>query len=413
MRNSESKIKCPECGHDIDVNDILYHQLQEKAEQKYSKKYEDDKQKIRAEKEALKKEREEFGDKLETEINKAVRKEKASIEKKIRTKVQEEQDDIIKSLQIELNEKSKEARETKKIKIENEKLKRDKDELRSTIELEYQEKINETLAEEKKKIQIAEENRSKLKNAEQEQVIKQLNEKLKEAQQKAEQGSMQIQGEAQELVIEEWLGENFSLDSVEEIKKGHNGADTLQIIHTRTRQNCGSIYYESKRAKNFSQDWIEKFKNDIKDKNADIGVLVTKTMPPKMDRLGQIDGIWICTFEEFKSLCFVLREQIIKVSSAVSSQENRGEKTAMLYNYLTSNEFRLQVEAIVGGFTQMKSDLESEQRSMKKIWSQRQKQIDKVLINTTEMYGSIKGIAGNAIQSVPLLELPTTEDDEE
>ena len=125
-----------------------------------------------------------------------------------------------------------------------------------------------------------------------------------------------------------------------------------------------------------------------------------------MDRLGLIDGVWVCSFDEFKGLCTVLRESVIQISSAIVTQENKGDKMGMLYDFLTSNEFQMQIEAIVEGFTQMKTDLESEQRSMRGIWKKRERQIEKVLLNTTRMYGSIKGIAGNAVQAIPLLELP-------
>jgi len=186
----------------------------------------------------------------------------------------------------------------------------------------------------------------------------------------------------------------------------------LQIVNTRTSKNCGSIYYESKRTKGFQGDWIGKFKGDIRAKGADIGVLVTESMPTDMDRIGLKDGVWICSFDEFKGLCAVLRESIIRLNNAVVSQENKGEKMGMLYDYLTSNEFRLQIEAIVEGFTQMQSDLESEKRSMQGIWKKREKQIQKVVLNTTYMYSSIKGIAGNAIQPIKLLELPNPENSE-
>jgi hypothetical protein len=125
-----------------------------------------------------------------------------------------------------------------------------------------------------------------------------------------------------------------------------------------------------------------------------------------MDRMGLKDGVWICSFEEFKGLCLVLRESIIQISGAVASQENRGDKMAMLYDYLTSNEFKLQIEAIVEGFSQMSTDLESEKRAMMGIWKKREKQIQKVLLNTSFMYSSIKGIAGNAVQPIKMLELP-------
>jgi hypothetical protein len=122
--------------------------------------------------------------------------------------------------------------------------------------------------------------------------------------------------------------------------------------------------------------------------------------------MGLKDGIWICSFDEFKGLCSVLRESIIQISNIVSSQENKGDKMQMLYNYLTSNTFHSQVEAIVEGFSQMRVDLESEKRALQRIWKQREKQIEKVTINTIDMHSSIKGIAGNAIQSVSALELP-------
>ena len=135
-------------------------------------------------------------------------------------------------------------------------------------------------------------------------------------------------------------------------------------------------------------------------------------MPTGMKRMGLKEGIWICNYDEFKGLCAVLRESIVQLSTAISSQDNKGDKMEMLYTFLTGNAFRMQVEAIVEGFTQMKSDLESEKRSMQRIWKQRDKQIEKVITNTIDMYGSIKGIAGNAVQSVKALELPG-EDDED
>jgi len=236
---------------------------------------------------------------------------------------------------------------------------------------------------------------------------KKLTEEMKR---KQEQGSMQLQGEVQELAIEEWLAEQFPLDTIDEIKKGARGGDCIQIVNTRTAQNCGAIYYESKRTKDFQPTWIEKFKADIRAKGANIGVLVTEVMPSDMKRMGLKDGIWICNYDEFKGLCAVLRQSIIQLNSAVSSQENKGDKMHMLYDFLTSNTFRMQIEAIVEGFTQMKTDLETEKRSFARIWKQREKQIDKVTLNTIEMHASIKGIAGNAIQVVKALELPGDED---
>ena len=216
---------------------------------------------------------------------------------------------------------------------------------------------------------------------------------------------MQLQGEVQELAIEEWLKEKYPFDTIDEVKKGARGADCMQIVHTRESQNCGRIYYESKRTKDFQKSWIEKFKADMREKGADIGVLVTDVMPSDMQRMGLYEGIWICSFEEFKGLSAVLREQIIKIHHAMKSQENKTDKMSLLYGFLTSNEFKMQIEAIVEAFTTMQSDLDSEKRSMQRIWKQREKQIEKVLDNTINMYGSIRGIAGNAIGNIKALEL--------
>jgi len=272
--------------------------------------------------------------------------------------------------------------------------------------------LNEEIAREKEKLQKAADDAASLKISEKEHVIEQLRKQLTEAQRKAEQGSMQIQGEVQELAIEEFLATEYPLDTIEEIKKGVRGADCLQIVHTRTSTHCGTIYYESKRTKDFSEGWIEKFKQDIREKGADIGVLVTQTMPADMPTMGIRDGVWVCSFEEIKGLSRVLRHHLVTMSNALVAEENRGDKMNMLYTYLTGNEFKMQVEAIVEGFTQMEADLTKERRAMDKLWKQRQKQIDKVLENTIGMHASIKGIAGASAPDIPLLELGT-EDDEE
>ncbi|MDH4263591.1 MAG: DUF2130 domain-containing protein [Spirochaetia bacterium] len=413
MSLDSNNIKCPSCGHQIDVSEILSHQIEEEIKKKYNDQLSEERSKFKVQEDQIKAQQKELEiekKNIESKIESGIKNEKIKIETLLKKKLEEEQSEFVKGLQNELNEKSEQVKELNKSKVEIEKLKREKDELRDAIELEIQQKLNVTLHQEREKIQKTEEAKAIMKISERDQLIDQLNEKLKEAQRQAEQGSMQRQGEAQELVIEEWLSGQFPFDTIEEIKKGAQGADCFQIVNTADRQNCGSIYYESKRTKNFQPAWIEKFKADIRRKNADIGVLVTEVMPADMERMGQKDGIWVCTFEEFKSLCVVLRETLVLLSNAAATQENKGEKMVMLYGFLTSNEFRLQIEAIVEGFTQMQMDLEKEKNAMKGIWSKREKQIEKVLLNTTHMYSSIRGIAGNAVKALPLLELGQEED---
>lgn len=305
----------------------------------------------------------------------------------------------------ELNEKSEKLKELSKSKAEIEKLKREKDEIKDAVEADAQIKLTEILIIEKEKISRMADDRNELKLKELQKQLADQKKLTDDMKRKQEQGSMQLQGEVQELAIEEWLAITFPLDTIDEIKKGARGGDCIQIVNTREHQNCGAIYYESKRTKDFQATWIEKFKNDIRDKRADIGVLVTEVLPKDMERMGLKDGIWICTYEEFKGLSNVLRQSIIQIANAVATQENKGDKMVMLYDFLTSNEFKLQIEGIVEGFTQMKEDLSSEKRAMERIWKQREKQIDKVTLNTIHMHGAIKGIAGNAVKSVIALEL--------
>lgn len=410
---SNTQIKCPTCGTSIDVQDILSHQLEEELKIKYNSQLTEEKKKFEREHEILNKAKEEFElqkqkehELFQEKLDAKLKIEKKQIEDKLNKKYQDEQSEQFAMLQRELNEKSEQIKELNTTKAEIEKLKREKSELKESIEAESQLKINQTIQEEREKIRKSEEDKNELRFKELQKQLEDQKKLTEEMKRKQEQGSMQLQGEVMELAIEEWLATQFPLDTIVEIKKGARGGDCVQIINTRNSQNCGSIYYESKRTKDFQSGWIEKFKADIRTKGANIGVLVTDAMPSDMERMGMRDGIWICTYDEFKGLCAVLRESIIQISSAIASQENKGDKMQLLYDYLTSNTFRLQVEAIVEGFTQMKIDLESEKRAMQSIWKKREKQIDKVTVNTIDMHGAIRGIAGNAIQNVKMLDLP-------
>lgn len=412
-----NQIKCPNCGTIIDVQDILAHQLEEEIRLKYQKQLDSEKdqyiqaqEKLKLERDSFeelkKKENELFQERLSTKI----REEKKLIEQKLRNQLLEEQSDQLKAIQDELALKSEQVKELNRAKADIERLKREKDEARELAEAESQKRLNEILLVEKDKIRRSEEERNEMRMKELEMKLEDQKKLTEEMKRKQEQGSMQLQGEVQELAIEEWLMNQFPLDTIDEIKKGARGGDCIQVVHTRSRQNCGRIYYESKRTKDFQPAWIEKFKADMREKEADIGVLVTEAMPSNMDRMGLRDGVWICTFDEFKGLSGVLRESLIQVSNALSSQENKGDKMNLLYDYLTSNTFRMQVEAIVEGFTSMKNALESEKRAMQRIWKEREKQIEKVIANTIDMHASIRGIAGSAIQEVKSLELGSSND---
>ena len=420
MSDQESRIECPNCGQQIDVNDLLYHQLESEIKKDYNaklalqeKQFSTRQKAIEDAQRAIDKAKTELEEQVTSRVNEDLKAAKAALSERLKRQIENEQQERFAALEKELTEKTEQVRALNKAKADIARLEREKASLKETVELELQVKLNQQISEERKKIRIQESERAQLVITEREQIIGQLKNQLAEAHRKAEQGSTQLQGEAQELEIESWLATQFPLDIIEEIKKGAQGADCVQIVNTQSHKACGTIYYESKRTKRFQPAWIEKFKTDIRDRNADIGVLVTAAMPDDMERMGQRDGVWICSFSEFKGLCVVLRESLIHLSQAIATQENKGDKMGMLYDFLTGNEFRLQIEAIVEGFTQLQSDLETEKRAMQGIWKKREKQIEKVLLNTNHMYQSVRGIAGSAIQAVPQLELVVDSADDE
>ncbi len=390
-----NKITCPNCGHEIDIENLIQAGAKDAL----------DKQ-LAIQKAAFEKAKEE-------EIQSILKEQKQKQQEKeeeLRKKILSEQEEAKSELEKELKEKSEQVKELNKLKIEKARLEREKEELKDSIQAESEKEFNQRLVEEKQKLQKNAEEKFELQIAE---LKKQLADQMaltEEMKKRQEQGSMQLQGEVQELAIEKYLTETYRLDEIQEIKKGDMGADSVQIVNTTYRQNCGSIYYESKRTKTFQESWISKFKDDIQSRGADIGVLVTAVYPKDMTRMGIKDGIYICSYEEFKALSGILREALIKISDTKSLQENKHEKSAVLYNYLTSTEFRFQIETIMNAFVSMQQDLESEKRAMNKIWKKREKEIQNVISATTDMYGSIQGIAGNAVQPVKALEFPLLED---
>ncbi len=359
--------------------------------------------KLQAEKEAVEKQKLKF----DAHVKKAVQEKQRILKEEVR----EEYAGRVKTLEEEVKEKSDKVKELNKAKAEIERLKLAKDEMESEIELKAQKKIAETVNEERAKIKQFEEEKAKqrimeaeLKITEYKTNIDQLKDDLKKAEQKANQVPAPWKGGAQELAIEEWLEVKFPYDAIVKIKKGQRGADCLQTVRD-SGKDCGTIYYESKRTGSFRKDWIDKFNADIREKKADIGVLVTQTMPRGMERFGPKDGIWICSFDEFKGLCHVFRDFLIRMSKAVDTQKGKKNKMAMLYDYLTSNEFRLYAEDIVQSFVQMEKGLNAEKRAMERIWKQREKQIERGLGGIARMVGAIEDIAGNAIQPPASLEL--------
>ena len=417
---TQSTIKCPNCGTEINIEEALYSKLQTKFEidiESERKKYKSAMLNLTAQKEKLEEQEVAFNLKLQKALNNQLAKEKIKMQyeltNNIKATLQKENALQLQQLQTELSEKSKQLQELNLQKAKVAQLEREKEELSSKIKAESQIELNKQIQLERQKVLKETELAGEMKLKAKEEQLEQIKKQLDDAKRKAEQGSQQIQGEAQETSIEDYLQLNFKYDVIEEVSKGAFGADCIQIINTPDFQNCGRICYESKNTKSFSNDWIKKLKHDMLEANSDVGVLVTAAMPKDMQRMGYIDGIWVCSYEEFKGSAALIREAVIGVYKASRSQENRADKMSLLYSYFTGNEFSMQLQSIVEGFVAMQEELNKQKRSVMASWKRQQKHIDSVLLNTTNMYGSIKGIAGNAIANVEALELEHFEEEED
>lgn len=405
-------INCPKCDEPIDVNELIYNEMRIQLTNEFNTRLLQDKQLLDQKNETLDKERAELL-KLRTEINTAIEigagkrisQERAKLEKVLRQQIQEEKQQELNSYKEQLAERIKDSRNLNKLRADYQKLEREKIEMKEKLEAESEERITRLISEERKFIKKKAEEKSELIIAEKEHIIDQLRAQIAEAGRKAEQGSSQLRGEVMETEFEDYLRQNFPADKVEEVKKGTKGADCLHIVNDIFQKPCGSIYYEIKRTKVFQPSWLSKFKTDLRDRNANIGVLVTETYPKGVERITMIDGIWICSFEEAKGLCSVLRESLILLHDAKAAQSGKSGKMEILYNYMVSNEFRMQIEAIVEAFTTMQKSLMHEKRAMEAIWKQRQKELANVIINTTHIYSSIRAIAGNSVKPIKQLEL--------
>jgi hypothetical protein len=381
-----TQVKCPNCGTQFEPNDAIREEVEKELRSKAA--------------DWQKKKNEEFQLKLEEEKKRI----QQSLEENIRKNIAGDFENKLRLL--EQNNKDNEEKLKAARQKEYEFLKKEQDLLNKEREIDIQ--LQKMLLEERSKladiIRKEETERNSLKDTEYQLKVKELEEKLEaqrklaeEMKRKAEQGSMQSQGEAQELALEELLRAAFPFDVVTEVGKGVRGADCIQTVRNGFGQECGKIIFESKRTKDFANDWIEKLKADMRSQGADVAVIVTQALPKDMNSFGEKEGVWICSFAEARAVVALLRDAIIKIFNAAKRQENRGDKMHVLYDYLTSREFAEQWQAIREGFMSMKLSIQKERDAMEKLWKAREKQLEKVLLNAAHIRGSIEGISGTDV----------------
>jgi hypothetical protein len=411
-------IKCPNCGSEYPLEEALNDELKENIEREkqalrkqmmdYKKVKEEELQKKDEEFRKIAEQQETvFQQRLENEL----KLQNVQLEESLRKKLAIDFENQLKVLQQsaeENEEKLKESRRKELEYLQKEKALKIKEE---EMELQIQrqlmaerEKLKEQLTAEQAERMSVKDQEYQLRTKELEKQIEDQKKLVDEMKRKAEQGSMQMQGEVQELLLEEMLQATFPFDLVSEVGKGVRGADCIQTVRNGFGTEVGKIIYESKRTKDFALDWIEKLKADMRQLGADVAVIVTQAFPKDMDRFGEKDGVYICSFAEVRSVALLLRNGLLKVADVRKSGENKGDKMVMLYDYLTGHEFGEQWKAIREGFMSMKLSIQKERDAMERLWKAREKQLEKVLLNAAHIRGSVEGIAGADSVNLNLLD---------
>jgi len=413
-----TQIKCPNCSHVFQMEDAVSEEYKKELREKmneYIKKKEEEN--VKKQEEFFKKEQallQQIQQK-ETEYSNRLSQEKIklqqSLEENLRKSISADFENQLRLLQQSNKDNEIKLQEARNMQLEylrkEQELKNKEQELEIQIQkqlLAEREKITDEVRRLEEQKVHARETEHQLKMKEMEKQLDDQKKLIDQMKRKAEQGSMQLQGEVQELLLEDLLKNAFPFDEINEVGKGAKGADCIQTIRNQFGQECGKIIYESKRTQHFSADWIEKLRVDMRTQDADIAVIVTQAMPKDMDQFGERNGVWICTFAEVSALAHILRDGIIKIFTATRSQENKGDKMHLLYDYLTGREFAEQWKAIREGFLSMKISIQRERDAMEKLWKAREKNLEKVLLNAAHIRGSIEGIAGQDSIDLNLLE---------
>lgn len=409
LQTTAVPVKCPHCGNKFSPEEAIGHDIRVQMEKEFERQMAENAKRV--EERIRRQEQEKYSSQIRLveddrrqKTNRLRELENASVnlaQRELQLKEKEERSEM--EMKRRLLEREKVIREqVEKTAIEKarlevmegaQKLARD----RETLDLQMKKRIQEESE------RVREEER--MKNAE---LQKKLDDQVKlvnEMKRKSEQGSMQMQGEVQELAIENYLTTTFSRDRIEEVSKGKRGGDCVHVVLDDYNRECGRILYESKRTKHFSYEWIGKLKDDMRLQQAGLGVIVTEALPDGMTRFCEMEGVWICTFPEFKALALLFRHNLIRIGEVLSSQENRGDKMQLIYSYVTGNEFKQKLEAAFESFRDMQEDLIKEKTLFTSQWARREKRLFKAMENLVSLYGDVRGIAGGAVQEIRALEM--------
>ncbi len=417
---TEPTITCPKCKNEIKLTESLAAPLIESTRQEFEKQLAQKEADI-AKRETSIREREEVLSKAKESIDEQVaeklRQERPKIAedeaKKAKLALGTDLDHKTKEiteLQEILKQKDEKLTEAQKAQVELIRKQRELDDAKREIDLTVEKRVQEGLATVREQSQKEAEEKLKLKVMEKEQTIASMQKQIEELKRRAEQGSQQLQGEVQELALEELLITKFPRDIIEPVPKGEHGGDILHRVSSPFGQTCGTILWESKRTKNWSDSWLGKLREDQRAAKAEMAVIVSQVLPKGVETFELIDGVWVTHPRAAVPVAMTLRNTLIEVACARQAGEGQQTKMEMVYQYLTGPRFRQRVQAIVEAFSSMQEDLDKEKKSIMKQWAKREEQIHRVMQATVGMYGDLQGIAGKTLQEIEGLGFPAIED---
>jgi hypothetical protein len=411
---SEPVIVCPNCQHEMKLTESLAAPLLQQTRRQFEQRLASKDREILAREAAVKEQQE------------AVAREKASVAEQVAATLKAEREKVaaeeakkarlalnadleqrareLKDLQQILAEKDAKLGEAQKVQAELLKKQRELDDAKRELDLTVEKKVQESLIAVRDKARQEAEDSLKLKVTEKEEQIASMQRQIEELRRKAEQGSQQLQGEAFELELETVLRAKFPRDLIEPVPKGEFGGDVLHRVVGPAGQVCGTILWETKRTKNWSDGWLGKLREDQRTARAEIALLVSNALPKGVETFDQVDGVWVTEPRCMVPVALALRQTLIELAGARQASEGQQTKMELVYQYLTGPRFRHRIEAIVERFSDMQADLERERKAMTRLWAKREEQLRAVMDATVGMYGDLQGIAGRSMQEIATLD---------
>jgi hypothetical protein len=415
----EPTIICPKCKTEILLTESLAAPLVEATRQQFEEKLSKKDDEIALREQALRdKEKQvseakrgleqqvadQVAEQLKSERQRVIEEESKKAKQATATELESKTRELA-DLQEVLNSREEKLAEAQNAQAELIKKQRELDDAKRELELTVAKRVQDELSEVRTQAKREAEEGLKLKVAEKDQTIASMQQKIEELKQKADQGSQQLQGEVLELELENLLRTKFPFDTIEPVPKGEFGGDTLQRVVSQSGVMSGTILWESKRTKNWSNGWLVKLREDQRTAKAEISVLVSQALPEGIETFDVVDGVWVTHPRAILPVATILRHTLLQVSNARLISEGQQTKAEMVYQYLTGPRFRQRVEAIVEAFSSMQEDLDKERKAIMKQWAKRDEQIERVMGATVGMYGDLQGIAGKSLREIEGLEL--------